>query len=103
MDLLGKILQGLNNRKQTIALFIDLSKTFDSLNHDTLVKKLDGYGICGKSKDWIIDYFSNRKIRCKIDSKSKTHKSDYYDLSVGTPQESVLGPLLFFIFANGLY
>ena len=44
MDLLAKILQGLNNRKKTIALFIDLSKTFDSLNHDTLFKKLDWHG-----------------------------------------------------------
>ena len=57
--------------------------------------KLDQYGICGKSKEWIIDYLSNRKMRCKIDSKSKMHKSDYYDLSVGTPQGSVLDPCYF--------
>ena len=93
----------MRNLHQTIALFIDLSKAFDTLNHDILAKKLDSYGICGKSKDWIIDHLSNKKMRCKIDSKSKMHKSGYYDLSVGTPQVSVLGPFLFLIFLYDLY
>ena len=41
MDLHGKILHGLNNKKTTIALFFDLSKTFNTLNHDILTKNLD--------------------------------------------------------------
>ena len=38
-NLIGKILHGLNNKKVTLALFIDLSKAFDTLNHDILIKK----------------------------------------------------------------
>ena len=51
MDLLGKILHGLNNKKTMIALFIDLSKAFNTLNHEILTKKQDQYGIHGKSKE----------------------------------------------------
>ena len=48
-----------------MALFIDLSKVFNTLNHAILAKKLDLYGIHGKSKNWIIDYISNRKMKLK--------------------------------------
>ena len=61
MDLLGKILHSLNNKKTTITLFIDLSKAFDTLNYDILTKKLNQYGVHGKSKDLLIDYLSNGK------------------------------------------
>ena len=55
------------------ALFFNLSKAFDTLNHNILVKKLDRYGIWGVAKYWLINYLSNRKIRCKIQHGSKEH------------------------------
>ena len=45
MNLVGKIIHGMNKGQLTIALFLDLSKAFDTLNHNILVTKLDRYGI----------------------------------------------------------
>ena len=67
MNLVGKIIHGMNKGQLTIALFLDLSKAFDTLNHNILAKKFDRYGIRGVAKYWLINYLSNRKIRCKID------------------------------------
>ena len=82
MDLFGKTLHGLNNKKVTLALFIDLSKAFDALNHEILTKTLEKYGFHGTCKDRLISYLSNRKLCCKIDSQTNFVISDYYDLGV---------------------
>ena len=50
----------------TAALFLDLSKAFDKLNHEVLYKKLERYGICGICNDWFGDYLFNRSLKAKI-------------------------------------
>ena len=47
-------------------------KTFDTLNYSILVKKLERYGIRGVTTYWLINYLSNRKIRCKFSMDQKT-------------------------------
>ena len=71
MDLIGKILHGVNNKKVTLALFTDLSKAFNTLSHDIL-KKLERYGTGGAYKVWLLNYLSNRKLCCKIESQTNT-------------------------------
>ena len=79
--------------KSTIGVFIDLSKAFDTIDHTTLLSKLECYGIRGIAHDLLRSYLSNRYQLINIDG---TH-SDKELVSYGVPQGSVLGPLLFLI------
>ena len=73
------------------ALFVDLSKAFDCLQHDLLLAKLNAYGFDYKSLKLISSFLSNRKYGTKINSSF----SEYKHLLIGIPQGSVLGPLSF--------
>ena len=77
---------------------MDLSKAFESLNHDILLNKLTYYGVKNSANDLLRSYLSNRKQYVQIDDIS----SSIVSINTGVPQGSVLGPLLFNICINDI-
>lgn len=88
----------LNNKKQVLALFIDFSRAFDTLDHKKLIGKLDANGIRGPLLRWCESYLRNRSSCVKIDDSL----SDQRPAAVGTAQGSVLGPLHFLTYVNDM-
>ena len=82
------------------ALYLDLSKAFDTLEPRVLFQKLERYGIRGICLEWFRSYLTNRKLCMKCKLATGTKYSEWYDMEYGTPQGSCLGPLLFLIFCN---
>ena len=81
----------LDLKKIPIILYLDLSKAFDSLLHEILLKKLQYYGICGAAINLMASYLKNRKQFVQF----KGYKSDMKAICNGVSQGSILGPLLF--------
>ena len=104
-ELVSKVVKGQQEGFYTLALFLDLSKAFDSLEHKVLLKKLERYGLRGTINNWFASYLQNRKMRvkCTTSSTGKLEYSRYQTVNYGTPQGSCLGPLIFIIFTNDLH
>ena len=98
IQLLDKITDSFANKKHLIGIFMDLSKAFDTIDHDILIYKLKRYGIRGLALSWIIDYLSNRKQYVLY----KSSKSQNSNIVCGVPQGSILGPLLFLVYINDI-
>ena len=82
----------------TGAIYVDMSKAFDTVGHAGIINKLPDYGITGKPQEWIINYLFNRSQQVTF----RNTLSRPEPTVCGVPQGSILGPLSFVLYNDDI-
>ena len=91
LNFVNHVATAIDNHLHTLGIFLDLSKAFDTIDHEILLYKLSHYGVRGKALEWFRSYLTGRRQFVSINGTN----SNYANMTCGVPQGSLLGPLLF--------
>ena len=97
MTIVDRISEALENKQFVLEVFLDLSKAFDTVDHEILCQKLQWYGIRGLANEWIKSHLSNRSQYVFYNNTSSTKLT----ITCVVPQGSTLG-LLFLLYISDL-
>ncbi|CAF3586906.1 unnamed protein product [Rotaria socialis] len=81
-----------------VCLFVDLQAAYDTIKHESVLNNLRTMGIKGKMLHWIEEFLTNRRFKVLVNGSLSTERI----LTTGTPQGSILSPLLFNIITSNL-
>ena len=96
IKLTDELLFNMDNDKVTEMILIDFKKGFDLVNHETLLQKLQMYGLRDSAVKWFHSYLSDRQQCVKVNGCA----SSLLAINQGIPQGTIVGPMLFLIFIN---
>lgn len=92
------ILKKLKCKENVLAIFIDFERAYDMLHVPTLLRKLKEIGIKGNIYKWISNFLTHRTFQVKVGAAFST----IFKQENGTPQGSIISPLLFLIMINDI-
>ena len=98
-DMLRNVYKNWNDNLYTVCTFIDFSRAFDTIDHDILLRKLKLYGFDAKSINFMSSYLGSRRQYTVVGG----FKSEVGKVTYGIAQGSIIGPLIYILYANDVF